>query len=256
MYVALSNNIPYLGRLETKNRDWSWLLMWLRRSHVQAPGLSFSQVIIPLYSTYIKVWSQWTCTNCQTMCLLCISTCNPGRRSKYRLGRVFVYSTSVCVCTCRVDEVLVTEVESLIALQCVGWSWSRCAILPKRTIGGRTEGPLHTTSVSSLCHMHLIHTLLHTMSDIYTYTALINTSSSVSTSAAFLSQPILITWDNVLFVFIVCRQDHTVTKIVWNFIDWLSPLQKMECVVQPMSADHLTMRFRLLSVPHLCQQAN
>ena len=106
---------------------------------------------------------------------------------------VFVYSMSVCVCMCRVDEVLVTEVESLIALQCVGWSWSRCAILPKRTIGGRTEGPLRTTSVSSLCHMHLIHTLLHTMSDIYTYTALINTSSSVSTSAAFLSQPILIT---------------------------------------------------------------
>ena len=61
------------------------------------------------------------------MCLLHISTCHPVRKQiqvecKYRLGRVFVYSMSVCVCMCRVDEVLVTEVESLIALQCVGWS--------------------------------------------------------------------------------------------------------------------------------------
>ena len=126
-------------------------------------------------------------------CAYCIYQHAIQGESKYRLGRVFVYSMSVCVCTCRMDEVLVTEVESLITLQCAGWSWGRCAILPKCMIGGSTEGLLHTTSVSSLCHMHLIHTLLHTLSDIYTCTALINTSSSVSTSAAFLSQPILIT---------------------------------------------------------------
>ena len=27
VYIALSDNIPYLGRLETKNCDWSWLFM-------------------------------------------------------------------------------------------------------------------------------------------------------------------------------------------------------------------------------------
>lgn len=158
---------------------------------------------------------------------------------------------------------------------CVGWMrcwWlklralSHCSVLVGLGVGvpffqsarlaveqrGSYIQPLSLPCAICISSIHCF----HTMSDIYTYTALINTSSSVSTIAAFLSQPILITWDNVLFVFIVCRQDHTVTQIIWNFIDWRSPLQKMECVGQPMSADHLTMRFRLLSMPHLCQQAN